>query len=207
VGTPRIVDDLGFAAQRLNTINSRFQRKDCTVLTMALAATAERLGHQRSICGELAKPGRIQREPQASWRKMACAFVRHFVPRAQMIRRSMKDPTTSSSLVYSTDSGRICPDCERPVGVCICMDRAPLTGDGIVRVSRETKGRAGKCVTLIRGLALDERDLAHVAKELKAACGSGGTSKEGVIELQGEHCQKAIAWLRRRGHTVKQSGS
>jgi translation initiation factor 1 len=114
---------------------------------------------------------------------------------------------TTSSLVYSTDRGRTCPDCERAIAVCICRDRGVVAGDGIVRVFRETKGRAGKCVTVIRGLALDERGLAQMAKELKAACGSGGTSKQGVIELQGEHRQKAIAWLRKQGHTVKQAGS
>ena len=61
-------------------------------------------------------------------------------------------------LVYSTDGGRMCPACRQPVAACICAQRprAP-DGDGIVRVSRESKGRGGKTVTLVRGLSLDAR--------------------------------------------------
>jgi translation initiation factor 1 len=112
----------------------------------------------------------------------------------------------SGGLVYSTDSGRMCPACRRPVAECACNARPVPTGDGIVRVSRETKGRAGKGVTLVKGLALDDAALAALAKQLKAACGSGGTMKDGVIEVQGDHCERVIEFLSKQGHTVKRAG-
>ena len=78
--------------------------------------------------------------------------------------------------------------------------------DGIVRVSHETKGRKGKGVTLIKGLALDADALALLAKQLKASCGSGGTAKDGVIEIQGDHRDVVIATLVKQGRIVRRSG-
>ncbi len=78
--------------------------------------------------------------------------------------------------------------------------------DGIVRVSRQTKGRAGKGVTLVRGLALDAAALNVLGKQLKIACGSGGTVKDGVIEVQGDHCERVIEMLRADGFVVKRAG-
>jgi translation initiation factor 1 len=75
-----------------------------------------------------------------------------------------------------------------------------------VRVSRETKGRNGKSVTVIRGLALDAAALALLGKQLKAACGSGGTVKDGVIEVQGDHCERVMELLRNQGRSVKRAG-
>ena len=118
----------------------------------------------------------------------------------------MKSRPPSGGLVYSTDAGRMCPACRLSVAACTCGRQALPTGDGIVRVSRETKGRAGKGVTLVRGLAVDTAALAALARQLKAACGSGGTVKEGVIEIQGDHCERVIDWLRREGRTVKRAG-
>ena len=112
----------------------------------------------------------------------------------------------SGGLVYSTDGGTMCPACRRPIAGCICAANAVPAGDGIVRVSRETKGRAGKGVTLVKGLALEGTALAQLAKQLKAACGSGGTVKDGVIEVQGDHCDRVIALLRQQGRTVKRAG-
>ena len=83
---------------------------------------------------------------------------------------------------------------------------AATPSDGIVRVSHETKGRKGKGVTLIKGLALDADVLALTAKQLKAACGSGGTVKDGVIEIQGDHRELVIAALVKKGKTVKRAG-
>ncbi len=111
-----------------------------------------------------------------------------------------------SSLVYSTDGGRMCPTCRQPVGECQCHARPVPKGDGVVRVSRETKGRGGKAVTLVKGLALDDPALQALAKRLKAACGSGGTVKDHVIEVQGDHVDKVVAWLGQQGHTVKRAG-
>lgn len=109
-------------------------------------------------------------------------------------------------LVYSTDAGRMCPDCRQPVAQCRCKAAALPTGDGVVRVSRETKGRGGKAVTLVRGVLLAEPELAQLGKELKALCGSGGTVKDGVVEVQGDHVARVMEALQKRGHTVKRAG-
>ena len=119
----------------------------------------------------------------------------------------MKPSKSGGGLVYSTDSGRMCPACRQPVAKCAC--RKPSTapsGDGVVRVSRETKGRGGKAVTLVKGLALDAAALTALAKQLKAACGSGGTVKDGLIEVQGDHVDRVVAWLAAAGHAVKRAG-
>jgi len=86
------------------------------------------------------------------------------------------------------------------------VQAARPAGDGTVRVSRETKGRAGKGVTLVRGLALDPLALMTLGKQLKAACGSGGTVKDGVIEVQGDHCDRVTEMLKSQGHVVKRAG-
>lgn len=122
-----------------------------------------------------------------------------------------KSKTENSGLVYSTEAGRMCPACRQPVAQCVCKALAKAapaaaTGDGIVRVSRETKGRGGKAVTLVKGLALDEAALVAVGKQLKAVCGSGGTVKDGVVEVQGDHCDRVIAALQKMGHKVKRAG-
>ena len=112
----------------------------------------------------------------------------------------------SGGLVYSTDGGRMCPACRRPIAGCVCAAKEVPAGDGIVRVSRETKGRAGKGVTLVKGLALEDAALTQLAKQLKAACGSGGTVKDGVIEVQGDHRDRVIDLLKQQGRTVKRAG-
>ena len=110
-------------------------------------------------------------------------------------------------LVYSTESGRMCPDCRQPVAQCTCKAQAALPqGDGVVRVSRETKGRGGKAVTLVNGVLLDAAGLTELGKKLKNACGSGGTVKDGVIEVQGDHCDRVVELLKAQGHTVKRAG-
>ena len=76
----------------------------------------------------------------------------------------------------------------------------------MVRVSRETKGRAGKGVTLVKGLPLAPAELTSLGKQLKAACGSGGTVKDGVIEVQGDHVERVMAALTAQGYVVKRSG-
>jgi len=119
----------------------------------------------------------------------------------------MKGRSGSGGLVYSTETGRMCPECRQPVAQCTCKLAKPRpAGDGIVRVSRETKGRGGKAVTLVKGVALDEPALAALGKQLRAACGSGGTVKDGVIEVQGDHCDRVVALLQAQGHTVKRAG-
>ncbi len=120
----------------------------------------------------------------------------------------MRTPATGSRLVYSTDSGRICPDCRQPIDQCTCKSSAaagPASG-GIVRVSLETKGRKGKGVTVVKGVPLNTIALTQLGKQLKAQCGSGGTVKDGVIEVQGEHRDTVIAALQKQGYQVKRVG-
>lgn len=112
-------------------------------------------------------------------------------------------------LVYSTDGGgRMCPRCRLSVALCRCRaaDAAAPAGDGIVRVSRQTAGRAGKGVTVVAGLALGSDELAALGKRLRAACGAGGTVKNGCLEIQGDHCDAVIALLREQGFVVKRAG-
>jgi translation initiation factor 1 len=109
-------------------------------------------------------------------------------------------------LVYSTDSGRHCPACERPVEACVCRQSAVPVGDGIVRVRRETKGRGGKTVTTLSGVPLAEDALKELASALKKRCGCGGGLKDGVIEIQGDHVQLLLDELLRRGFKARKSG-
>jgi translation initiation factor 1 len=110
-------------------------------------------------------------------------------------------------IVYSSQHGRTCPHCGRPVKQCVCRQspRAPR-GDGIVRVRREIAGRRGKPVTTVEGVPLADDALRDLAGELKRRCGSGGTAKDGVIEIQGDHRDAVIPLLEARGWTVKRAG-
>lgn len=118
----------------------------------------------------------------------------------------MKFKSASGRLVYSTDSGRMCPDCRQPIAQCVCNVKTVPAGDGIVRVSRNSKGRGGKEVTVIKGVALDAAGLTALGKQLKTLCGSGGTVKDGVIEVQGDHCDRVIVALQTKGYVVKRAG-
>jgi len=114
----------------------------------------------------------------------------------------------TGGLVYSTEGGRMCPACRQPQSACTCRAQAaarPL-GDGTVRVGREKAGRGGKTVTMVRGLALDAGALAELGKRLRSACGTGGTAKDGVLELQGDHVERVMAWLQAEGHPAKRTG-
>lgn len=114
--------------------------------------------------------------------------------------------TDSGRAVWSSDEGRLCPECGQAVARCRCAeqrrDQVP-EGDGVARVRREVKGRRGKTVTTIQGLALASGPLQRLAKELKKKCGAGGAAKDGVIEIQGDHRQCLVEELRRRGYPVK----
>ncbi len=102
----------------------------------------------------------------------------------------------------------MCPACRRPLAECACASsaRAPAQGDGIVRVSRETKGRGGKVVTLVRGLTLDAAALLALGKRLRSACGAGGTQRDAVIEVQGDHVDRLVVLLQAEGWRVKRAG-
>lgn len=111
-------------------------------------------------------------------------------------------------VVYSTDQGRHCPECNQPLADCQCKQQRQqqVMGDGVVRLQRETKGRKGKGVTLITGLPLAQAELKKLAKELKQRCSTGGAIKEGVIEIQGDQRKILQEVLQLKGYTVKLSG-
>lgn len=103
----------------------------------------------------------------------------------------------------------MCPQCRQPVLQCRCKADAAAAvprGDGVVRVSRETKGRGGKAVTVVRGVALEATALQALGKRLRTLCGSGGTVKDGVLEIQGDHVDRVMAQLQADGFVVKRSG-
>jgi translation initiation factor 1 len=120
----------------------------------------------------------------------------------------MRRDVSNSRLVYSTDFGRACPDCGKPIAECggTCRKQAKTPGEGVVRVRREVKGRKGKTVTTISGIPLDEDGLREWASELKRQCGAGGSVKDGVIVMQGDHCDVLVALIQKRGYTVKRAG-
>lgn len=119
----------------------------------------------------------------------------------------MKPSASNHRLVYSSASGRLCPDCSRPVKECICRKKTGQpAGDGVVRIRRESKGRGGKTVTVISGVPLGEDGVRTLAGELKRKCGSGGTVKDGIIEIQGDHRELLLVELATRGYKVKAAG-
>ena len=116
-------------------------------------------------------------------------------------------------LVYSTDGGRVntCPTCGQPYKLCRCdqssMQRTDARkNDGIVCVMRDRKHRGGKTVTMITGVPASDETITTLAQQLKKLCGSGGTVKDGVIEIQGDHCEKVQAKLSELGYKVKRAG-
>jgi translation initiation factor 1 len=116
--------------------------------------------------------------------------------------------TDQGGLVYSTEGGRMCPVCRQPMAACVCKQasKAPPSGDGVARVTREKQGRGGKTVTVVRGLPLDAEALATLGKRLRTACGAGGTCRDGVLEVQGDHAERITAWLQQQGHAAKRAG-
>ena len=118
-------------------------------------------------------------------------------------------------IVYSTDAGRMCPSCSRPVAACLCggaENRSGSVGNTsveagksrpVARLRVETKGRGGKTVTVIDGLPRDRRLLEGLARELKRACGTGGSVGDESIELQGDRREKVRELLAPKGFRVK----
>jgi translation initiation factor 1 len=113
----------------------------------------------------------------------------------------------TARIVYSTGIGTLCPNCRRPVRECVCPKGAPgAAKPAAIRVGRETKGRAGKGVTTVVGVPVSEAQLAELAATLKKRCGSGGTVRNGVIEIQGDHRDGIVAELIKMGWQAKKSG-
>lgn len=124
----------------------------------------------------------------------------------QRTEKSMSN--SNSRLVYSDEIGTTCPKCGWRLKDCRCNKKPEsiTKGDGIVRIQRETKGRKGKGVTLISGIPLAAGELKVLAKTLKQKCGTGGTIKNGVIEIQGDHRDLLLGLLQDKGWQVKKAG-
>jgi translation initiation factor 1 len=113
----------------------------------------------------------------------------------------------AARIIYSTGIGTLCPNCRRAVRECVCPKDAPgAARPAAVRVGRETKGRAGKGVTTVTGLPLTAADIDALARELKRRCGSGGTVRNGVIEIQGDHRDVIVVELGKLGWPAKKAG-
>lgn len=115
---------------------------------------------------------------------------------------------SESRLVYSSSGSPTCRGCHKPLRKCRCHPAGSKKGaaEQVIKIGRETKGRKGKGVTLISGLPLSEVDLKILAKQLKALCGSGGTIKNGVIEIQGDHRERLKPHLEKQFKQVKLAG-
>ncbi|MBS1200823.1 MAG: yciH [Proteobacteria bacterium] len=115
--------------------------------------------------------------------------------------------TPAPGIVYTTGLGAICPGCRRPVADCVCRkaDGRPAR-DQVIRVSREVAGRKGKGVSVVTGLPLGPAELETLAGDLKRRCGSGGTVRDGRIEIQGDHRDLLVEELGKRGYKVKRAG-
>ncbi len=118
----------------------------------------------------------------------------------------------NTRLVYSTESGRLCPSCGHPTAKCTCEKKKTAKkqsiypNDGIVRIRREVKGRKGKTVTAVLGIPHDDKKLKQFAKTLKRLCGTGGAVKDGVIIIQGDHREALLKEIKQQGYNVKLAG-
>lgn len=113
----------------------------------------------------------------------------------------------NSRTVYSTESGRLCPDCAKAIDQCNCQSKArTVDPDSIAKVCLETKGRKGKGVTVIQGLPLQNNELKDLAKRLKKVCGTGGAVKGCDIEIQGDKRDAVLEALIKQGFKAKRSG-
>ena len=117
----------------------------------------------------------------------------------------------NSRLVYSTETGKICPSCQKPVADCTCKKKKSRSQpnikiDGIIRVQREVKGRKGKTVITVSGFQINADELKNLATQLKRRCGTGGSVKDDVIIIQGDHRNTLVAELENRGFKAKIAG-
>lgn len=111
-------------------------------------------------------------------------------------------------LVYSSEKGKLCPDCGQPVDSCKCAElkKQQILGSGKVRVRREVKGRGGKAVTVVTGLPLNSEELGALSKGIKRMLGVGGAVKQGNIEIQGDHVERVLDALKKEGFSAKKGG-
>jgi translation initiation factor 1 len=118
---------------------------------------------------------------------------------------------SNSRLVYSTEQSRYCTVCNKPAAGCVCRKRksaspGPIASDGVIRIQREVKGRNGKTVTTLSGFSADQNEIKKLAAQLKSRCGTGGSVKDGVIVIQGDHRETLLAVLKKSGYQAKLAG-
>ena len=111
-----------------------------------------------------------------------------------------------TGIVYSTEFGKMCPECGNPVAKCVCKQNSSQkqSADGIVRIRREVKGRKGKTVTTVSGIPGNQ--INELAKQLKQKCGTGGSVKDGLIIIQGDFRDKLVSLLENEGFVAKKAG-
>jgi translation initiation factor 1 len=117
----------------------------------------------------------------------------------------------NTRIVYSTETGKICPKCQKPLLKCSCKKKharsqTNIKIDGTIRVQREVKGRKGKTVTTVAGFQITADELKGLATQLKRRCGTGGSVKDGVIIIQGDHRDTLITELKKHGFQAKIAG-
>jgi translation initiation factor 1 len=113
---------------------------------------------------------------------------------------------TSSTLVYSSETGLVKQPPTQAKGRAKQNPVQPSPANGTVRLRRETKGRGGGTVIVISGIPLGGPALKELAGSLKKRCGCGGTIKDGIIEIQGDHRDTLLLELQTRGYRVKLAG-
>jgi translation initiation factor 1 len=117
----------------------------------------------------------------------------------------------ASRLVYSTETGKICPKCQKSISECTCKKKKSrsqtnIKYDGVIRVQREVKGHKGKTVTTVSAFQFADDELKNLASQLKRHCGAGGSVKDGVIIIQGDHRGTLVTELKKRGFKAKIAG-
>ena len=117
----------------------------------------------------------------------------------------------NSRLVYSTETGKICTSCQKPLPECTCKKKKSRSQtnikiDGIIRIKREVRGRKGKLVTTASGFQINAAELKNLAAQLKRHLGTGGSVKDGVLIIQGDHRNALITELKNRGFEAKSAG-
>ena len=113
---------------------------------------------------------------------------------------------TSSTLVYSSETGLLKQSAAPSRNKTKQQSIHAAPSDGTVRLRRETKGRGGGTVIVISGIPLPETALKELAGALKKRCGCGGTIKNGIIEIQGDHRDILLLELQTRGYRAKLAG-
>jgi len=112
----------------------------------------------------------------------------------------------NTRLVYSSDTGRMCPDCGRPARDCACRGGGadePVPVRVVVKMRMERAGRGGKTVTVLYDLPRNGAFLKELGQDLKKACGVGGAVQDGSIELQGDQRDRVREWLIKKGYGVR----